>query len=76
MAYEVGARGASGASPCAMLCTRPKLRADLSSAGRLRELRAPIQGRRVFSHTRLLVGDPGLEPGTSSLSERRSNRLS
>jgi hypothetical protein len=23
-----------------------------------------------------LVGDPGLEPGTSSLSEKRSNRLS
>jgi len=22
------------------------------------------------------VGDPGLEPGTSSLSEKRSNRLS
>jgi hypothetical protein len=35
-------------------------------------------GWRFFSATavRRRMGDPGLEPGTSSLSERRSNRLS
>jgi hypothetical protein len=46
---------------------------------RISQVAAPLNdedpGDGVFG-TRLLVGDPGLEPGTSSLSEKRSNRLS
>jgi integrase len=38
------------------------------------EIAAPPDSARLLGVER--VGDPGLEPGTSSLSERRSNRLS
>src|SRR5436190_14261516 len=62
----------SDARRCALLCATLLLRCRfLAQCPDLDKPRA-LQG---FSHTRLLVGDPGLEPGTSSLSERRSNRL-
>src|ERR1044072_9145614 len=49
--------------------------------GRREDLRGPGPPRRLRDDKALLergleVGDPGLEPGTSSLSEKRSNRLS
>ncbi len=43
---------------------------------RYRQSRAGGKGRRSPSETEIAMGDPGLEPGTSSLSETRSNRLS
>jgi hypothetical protein len=39
------------------------------------ELRGTPKEKALFAGP-LAVGDPGLEPGTSALSERRSNQLS
>ena len=44
--------------------------------GRAAEERAAAARTRILAGGRAEVGDPGFEPGTSALSERRSNQLS
>ena len=49
---------------------------DASIAPSPRPTTEPGRPKTSVSVANVEVGDPGLEPGTSSLSEKRSNRLS
>jgi hypothetical protein len=64
-------------SPCNKEAIRPSVFTPAFTPRRQDENEIVGRGDKNLLYAAVfLMGDPGLEPGTSSLSEKRSNRLS